>query len=192
GTPLSHGCVRLDEPTARKIFCGVRAGRSRVQVRGFARPRCDHPQLTREWESDIQYAARPTDGEDVSPILRRGILETRRMLESTFGRRNLRPADTGRLRAADVPHCTSRGAAPTADEARTYQPTTPGTPATPEQILAASGFDAHVLAFETALGGVGSLAALRRLATQQGRALWRAATTRAQAATGSTDDRPLY
>lgn len=34
GRPLSHGCVRVQEDTARRVFCGARRDVTRVEVRG--------------------------------------------------------------------------------------------------------------------------------------------------------------
>ena len=75
GTPLSHGCVRLNEAMAQKIYDGsvseqeVARSRRRVRptavtVRGLPTPRCDHPLLQREWARDFREAGtRPPDGE---------------------------------------------------------------------------------------------------------------------------------
>jgi pyrrolidone-carboxylate peptidase len=52
GTPLSHGCVRMSVDMARTIYCGSIIGRTRVEVRGFARPRCDNTTLQAEWAAD--------------------------------------------------------------------------------------------------------------------------------------------
>jgi pyrrolidone-carboxylate peptidase len=52
GTPLSHGCVRMDVNMAQKIYCGSMVGRTRVEVRGFARPRCNNTNLQAEWAAD--------------------------------------------------------------------------------------------------------------------------------------------
>lgn len=52
GTPLSHGCVRTSVEMARKVYCGSMTGRTRVEVRGFARPRCNHPAIQNEWLGD--------------------------------------------------------------------------------------------------------------------------------------------
>jgi hypothetical protein len=45
GTPLSHGCVRLNRSTAQTIFDGAVTGVTRVTVRNLAAPRCNHTTL---------------------------------------------------------------------------------------------------------------------------------------------------
>lgn len=112
GTPLSHGCVRLNEQTAKTIFCGVRQSRSRVDVRGFPRPRCDHPTLQREWMSDFTLAG--TDVPDGDPAQASSIREERRALNEAFGRR-LTVQELRGFTAADIPRCTSQAARPTAE-----------------------------------------------------------------------------
>jgi len=63
----------------------------------------------------------------------------------------------------------------------------------PRQLLAASGFDRFPPAFEAALGQATDLQAATQVVDAHGRALWQAATQRAQAANSpNTDDRPLY
>jgi pyrrolidone-carboxylate peptidase len=63
----------------------------------------------------------------------------------------------------------------------------------PGQLLAASGFDRFLPAFEAALQRATDLQAATRLVDAHGRALWQAATRRAQATSNAnTDDRPLY
>ena len=54
GTPLSHGCVRLERDTARKIFCGARQNDTKVQVQGFARPMCNHANLFKRMVRRLQ------------------------------------------------------------------------------------------------------------------------------------------
>lgn len=52
GTPLSHGCVRMNVDLARTIYCGSIAGKTQVEVRGFARPQCSNTNLQNEWTLD--------------------------------------------------------------------------------------------------------------------------------------------
>jgi hypothetical protein len=93
GTPLSHGCVRLDEDTARTIFDGAEERKTKVVVTGTAQPRCDHANLQKEWEKDFRDAgAKPPDGEalklytkDELEQLRRHTAETRGDLRSALG-----------------------------------------------------------------------------------------------------------
>ena len=98
GTPLSHGCVRLNEAMAQKIYDGsvseqeVARSRRRVRptavtVRGLPTPRCDHPLLQREWARDFREAGtRPPDGETSEARReRRSIARTRRTLRQALG-----------------------------------------------------------------------------------------------------------
>jgi len=82
GTPLSHGCVRLNEPMARTIYDGSVVNRTVVVVQNTPRPRCDHPLLQREWGGDFAQAGRrPPDGESPEAAReRRSIRRTRRQL----------------------------------------------------------------------------------------------------------------
>ena len=84
GTPLSHGCIRLNENTAQKIFCGSTEGRTKVLVRGFARPRCNHSKLINEWMMDFNTASQPLDGEEVDQRQRRSIRNARASLRRAY------------------------------------------------------------------------------------------------------------
>jgi hypothetical protein len=87
GTPLSHGCVRLNEDMARHIFEGARRARTVVEVIGTPRPRCDHPLLRREWANDFATAGTaPPDGETVAASRERHTIRTeRRALRGALG-----------------------------------------------------------------------------------------------------------
>jgi hypothetical protein len=88
GTPLSHGCVRLNRPMAQKIYEGAVPRRTKVEIRGLARPRCDYPMLQREWAGDFKTAgSTPPDGEPVAVRRRqeRSIRRTRRTLTRRLG-----------------------------------------------------------------------------------------------------------
>jgi hypothetical protein len=109
GTPLSHGCVRLNEAMAKKIFCGVRQNRTWVQVEGFARPQCDHENLRTEWLGDFAMGgldASKADGDD-----RKHILQTRKELNAAFGR-TLSVSEIQSLTEADIPRCTGKAPLP--------------------------------------------------------------------------------
>jgi pyrrolidone-carboxylate peptidase len=188
GTPLSHGCVRLHQAMAKKIFCGSRQRRTMVEVRGFARPRCDHPTLQHEWEDDFALAGR--DVPDGDPAMRRSILEERRALNDAFGRR-LGVQEIRGFTAADIPRCTATGARPTHEERALTTPVSP-TATAAAGILAASGFTRFGRTFMILLTSAGSVARARQIVQQQGRALWSAATARAQGRAADSDDRPLY
>jgi hypothetical protein len=209
GTPLSHGCVRLPLDTARHIFCGERQNRTMVEVRGFARPRCDHAQLQQEWRDDISNSAIPgSDGEEYRTIVRDG-----------YGH-DLSEAERADLLSGTSslplpPRCPSgrTGAPPTDEERRTLPSgstaarnvpdpvrpgrtaTVPGTvaPTAAQQILEDSSLERLIPRFTSALAGAGSLAAARRVVRREGRNLWDTATARARRRSGAdTDDRPLY
>jgi pyrrolidone-carboxylate peptidase len=62
GEPLSHGCVRLNEPMAIEIYCGAIPGITKVEVRGFSRPRCSDENLREQWLGDFRKAS-SKDGE---------------------------------------------------------------------------------------------------------------------------------
>lgn len=115
GTPLSHGCVRLNENMAKKVFCGVRQNRTWVQVQGFARPMCDHPTLRAEWAGDFAWGGRDLSDFDGDTASQNSILETRRMLRASFGRR-LSVEEIRRLGPDDIPRCTHRVTRPHSDE----------------------------------------------------------------------------
>jgi Domain of unknown function (DUF4157) len=108
GTPLSHGCVRLSEAMAKKIFCGARQYKTYVKVLGFARPKCDNATLQAEWLSDFQMAgmAKP-DGMTTADE----IAEARTELNSAFGR-TVKPDEFAKMTAADIPRCKSKAPLP--------------------------------------------------------------------------------
>lgn len=105
GTPLSHGCVRLNEALATKIFCNVRQNKTWVQVQGFARPMCDHDALRNEWLGDFSVGGSDlskADGETQAQIR-----ETRKELNAAFGR-TLSVSEIQALTADDIPRCTRK------------------------------------------------------------------------------------
>lgn len=198
GTPLSHGCVRLHEETAQKIFCGAQQNRTRVEVRGFARPDCDEPELQAEWRKDFESAgAQVSDGESpaIRDIIRQNRQESRRILRESYGREltdaEIAAGSTGSLA---IPRCRSRGANPTTEERRAVPETGGATwlPSTSSQLLASSGLERLLPTLSGALASAGSLARARTVAQTQGRALWAAATGRTAGLTPGDDDRPLY
>jgi uncharacterized protein DUF4157/L,D-transpeptidase-like protein len=116
GTPLSHGCIRLNHDMAVKIFCGSVDRRTQVQVINVARPMCDHQALQDEWLADFALAATdplPKDGE-----LRREVLEARRELKDAFGKTRT-PAQYGALTASDIPRCNLPAAPPVPQQSNT-------------------------------------------------------------------------
>lgn len=209
GTPLSHGCVRLNHDPAVKIWCGSRDGRTKVHVRGLARPRCDHPALQKEWLGDFREAGRtPKDGERFDAKTRAQIAETKQELEHALGvgerelgRRveSLRGAthdfayspkasDLAAVAAA-IPHCVPTE---TTEEARLGAATTSPAAGTPRAFIASAGFDTLIAPLERDYKSSKSRTGTQGVLRKHGRALWSAATARAQAATRDTDDRPLY
>lgn len=209
GTPLSHGCVRLPLETARRIFCGERQYQTKVEVRGFARPRCDSSRLKAEWLGDIQGTnIAGSDGEEYRKIVRDGYgrdltaqeKSDLRSGKSTLplpprcaaARRAPRPTaeeDLGRASRASQPRVVTDPARPGEDA------TVPGNFAAsfPQSLLTESGFEALVPRFVAALDQAGSLAAARQIVRREGRNLWTTATRRAQTRRNAdTDDRPLY
>jgi hypothetical protein len=210
GTPLSHGCVRMDHGPAVRIWCGSRPGRTTVHVTGLARPRCDHPALRREWLSDFRESvARPGDGEPpFDARRRRHIALTRRELRSALGvsdpeltRRMealrgrthdfaLPPSASDRAAAAaEIPRCLP---IETTEERRLGAPGAAPAPGTPRAFIAAAGFDARLGPLERDFRRSTDAASARRAVGRHGRALWEAATRRARGASADTDDRPLY
>jgi pyrrolidone-carboxylate peptidase len=208
GTPLSHGCVRLEPDTARKIFCGAKQNQTMVQVRGFARPKCDHSTLIDEWRGDFETAGKKPDGEDKG-----NILETRRMLRESMGVDDkelqktikdlelpepytlLEPAEEKKLSgrvAAKIPRCKGTGPRPTVEEARGVEPPLSGGTPAPMKILKASGFDGLSVPFQAALSGAGNAAGAMKIVREHGSKLWEKAVKRAQGASADQDDRPLY
>ena len=150
GTPLSHGCVRLHMDMARRIWCGV-TRKTRVHVRGFARPSCDWAALQSEWAGDgvsdpkaiprcKKSAAQPT-------------AEEARLYEY--------PSPAG-------PAQTTATAAPPAH----------GT--VPVQLLAASGFGKLFTDFRAGMEKAKNLAGARTVVDKRALDLWKAATARSQ------------
>ena len=120
GTPLSHGCVRLNESMAKTIFCGVRQNRTHVEVRGFARPSCEQGSLRREWEKDFRAGGRDISQLDGDRDAMASLRETHRMLKATFGR-ELTVDEIRALSADQIPRCSGR--APLPPGARVGMPT---------------------------------------------------------------------
>lgn len=103
GTPLSHGCVRLNEATAKKVFCNVRQNQTWVQVQGFARPSCDSANLQKEWSDDFLKG-----GMDLSKAdgdMQAEIREIRQELKAAFGRA-LSVDEIQKMTVDDIPRCT--------------------------------------------------------------------------------------
>jgi hypothetical protein len=102
GTPLSHGCVRLNPEFAKRIYPAVIEHVTKVIVRGTPRPRCNHDALKSEWEHDFAGAA-VADGEPISA-------ETRELIN------HMKLSLTGRgatykerLGKQEIPRCPTPG-----------------------------------------------------------------------------------
>ena len=109
GTPLSHGCVRMNHAMAKTIFCNVRQNRTWVQVHGFARPNCGHDGLRQEWLGDFAVGGADlskADGDTAAQIR-----ETRRELNAAFGR-TLTVDEIRALTADDIPRCSATAPLP--------------------------------------------------------------------------------
>jgi pyrrolidone-carboxylate peptidase len=217
GTPLSHGCVRLPIDTARHIFCGARQNATKVEVRGYARPDCKHPQLKEEWRKDIGNATLPgSDGEEYRTIVRDGYgrdlndedradllgnsptlplpprcLANRTAPVPTDEEKTGLPVPTSKPQSVPDP-AVERGLSK--PEERSGRAIVPGdvAPSMPQQILESSGFEATIPAFIKALSRSSSLTSARTVVRAQGQALWEKARKRAQSGSADTDDRPLY
>jgi hypothetical protein len=213
GTPLSHGCVRLNEAMARRIFGGAVVGRTRVRVRNLARPRCDHPALQREWVGDFREAgSRPPDGDAVNFMTGRRYTRAerrriRRHIDITRGemRSALGVDSAGLDRVLDELNRETGGlATSTADEAaatlgavarripRCVPTVTTEEARVPDATAAglAGTQSRRVRAFERAMRATGSQRVARRAVERAGRDLWEWATGQARA--GAADDRLLY
>jgi len=196
GTPLSHGCVRLPEETAHDIFCGARQHQTRVEVRGFARPDCDEPELRAEWRKDFQSAgATVTDGErpEIARIIQSNRRESRRILGEAYGRTMSDPEIAAGGRGSfDIPRCQMQGAGPSPEAARSVPETGAGAnvPSTSSELLARSGLESLIPTLANALDRARSVAAARSAAESIGRTLWSSATAAARG--GRSDDRPSY
>jgi pyrrolidone-carboxylate peptidase len=183
GTPLSHGCVRMNKPMAVRLFCGARQNQTIVHIRHLARPMCDHPALQKEWLNDFALAGTdplPPDGDRT----RASILTERMALESAFGRK-LTPAETAAFTAADIPRCRIA----TVEEERSGRA---GDKSEPEQILKGSGFGRRVAKFELDLAKVNGPRTADAAVRKHAGELWNAAVARAQGSAADTDDRPVY
>jgi hypothetical protein len=103
GTPLSHGCVRLNASFAERLYAGVRERVTRVIVKNVPRPRCDHGPLQTEWKHDFSGAS-VDDGEKVSKETRELINHMRMAL----GAKQYKE----RLAAGTIPRCASPSGRP--------------------------------------------------------------------------------
>ncbi|MBL7745890.1 MAG: DUF4157 domain-containing protein [Chitinophagaceae bacterium] len=197
GEPLSHGCVRMEEATAKKIFCGARRNQTQVRVQGFARPYCASPNLQAEWLDDIGTAQTPTPGLAADVVA--GIREVRKTLRSSFGVNDtaLNPLiagiNPGNI-ASRIPRCSTTAAATAAPASSTTEEQQVFTQANNISHLMVV-FAQQMIALEAALRSSASLIAAQTVVSNSGTNLWQAALSRAQhlpAVAGQMDDQPLY
>ncbi len=190
GTPLSHGCVRMDHDMAVKIYCGAIAGATRVEVRGFARPRCSNATLVNEWINDFSGATPRNDGDPSNRELRSELIhhmglgrgeDAQQALDTRIAgmRDPTTQAIDPALGAAAIPRCS--GVSGLGTEIERLQRTNPSmlnqTAAT---------------AFRTNLGLAANLRAATAAVQQAGTDLWTSAHGSTTAGRLSVDDRPLY
>ncbi|PWB58136.1 MAG: hypothetical protein C3F18_03025 [Nitrosomonadales bacterium] len=200
GTPLSHGCVRLNRPMAQIIFDGSRVGITRVRVENLARPLCQDTALQNEWSDDFTTAgSTPPDGETVNPFtgrrltraqiaqMRHSIQETRQELRSAIG------VDEAGL---DIELAAVRGGASIVSKIPRCVPAL-----TREEQQVPSARSAGFLTSRATNTAAALMAALNRARTaaraeqvvrQAGERLWQNATASARAGGAGTDDRQLY
>ena len=201
GTPLSHGCVRLQSKDAELIFRGAVVGVTKVKVQNLAKPRCENTTLQAEWQGDYNTAgSKRLDGSSIDPDTGKGYSkkdiadhnrnrkDERDALKSAFG-----VDDTGLDKEIDAVNVAKQPLAPRIPRCVPAQ--TQEEAQTPK--AKASGFlqaDAEKIAlkFSKALTGTGSAAKAEKLVRQTGEALWQKATADARAGGAGSDDRQLY
>lgn len=200
GTPLSHGCVRMNTAMAQTIYDGTRVGLTRVRVQGLARPSCSNTTLQNEWSGDFSSAGTtPPDGTTIDPFLgrrltpievareRNHIRESREELRNAYGVNDagldteLATVQGGASIVSRIPRCLP---ALTTEEQQVPAAQTSG--------LLTAGSTTSATTFTTALSAVRSEASAVLLVQQTGEQLWQAATAAARAGGGGSDDRQLY
>jgi pyrrolidone-carboxylate peptidase len=184
GTPLSHGCVRLSEANAQRIFCSVKQWTTMVQVKNEAKPSCASANLQAEWANDFATAARSPDGEDADT--QQNIRETRTELASAYGK-SRPPEEYAKLTAKDIPRCVQR----TVEEDRLTQPNTPGG-VTGQSLVAGTPEEGIANQFATAYAATATAADAQTVTRQKGGQLWQTARASVHGSTTVKNDRPLY
>ncbi len=200
GTPLSHGCVRMNTAMAQTIYDGTRVGVTRVRVQGLARPSCTNTNLQNEWSGDFSSAGTtPPDGTTIDPMLgrrltptevtqeRNHIRESREELRNAYGVNDagldteLATVQGGASIVSRIPRCVP---ALTTEEQQVPAAQTSG--------FLTTGATTTATAFTTALSALRSEASAVQLVQQTGEQLWQAATAAARAGGSGSDDRQLY
>jgi hypothetical protein len=95
GTPLSHGCVRLNASFAKKIYPAVVEHATRVLVHGTPRPRCNHGTLQSEWADDFSGAAKPDGDSELIKHMEKALGKGKKFDEA--------------MKKKVIPNCPSRG-----------------------------------------------------------------------------------
>lgn len=221
GTPLSHGCVRLNEPMAKKIYDGVidtgpSSRRTQVEIRGLARPRCNWPALQAEWAGDFRTAGSSVDdGEppDIQQQQRASINRQRATEREIYGISDeelTQQIEQLTQQAGELPYAGSiwgersrrvstlnrlgpvGNIIPRCLATQTVEERRLASGNTPSSILQTSTFDRYAAPFQNDLGRARNLASAEQVVIRHGRKLWQEAVSRAQRQQADTDDRPLY
>jgi pyrrolidone-carboxylate peptidase len=221
GTPLSHGCVRLHEPMAKKIYHGViatgaSAKRTQVEVKGLARPRCNWPALQTEWAGDLRTAGSEVDDGEPTNVQQqqRDRINKQRATEReifniddaalTQQIENLQQQTGGIPSAGSIWGSHSHRVStlgrigpitdiiPRCVATQTVEERRLTTSNTPALILKQNKFNAFATPFQKALKKSKNFSAAEKAVRLHAQALWQAAVARAQSQPANTDDRPLY
>jgi hypothetical protein len=177
GSPLSHGCVRMNDADAHAIFDGARPGRTTVHVTGVPTPLCAKASLQREWSGDFNTAGtEPRDGEERTALRSAyGVDDAGLTTELAAAGSPATPASV----AARIPRCLPGPGKEERDLAAAPAGTVPAT--------------AGLGGFTQRLRQAGSMREAEAATRLFGQSLWQSARARAQRARNpDLDDRPLY
>ncbi len=177
GTPLSHGCVRLNPKMAKLIYEGSVKDQTQVKVKGLARPRCNWPALKREWAGDFRNASfNIVDGESPEALIKI-VKRQREKLQWAFNIND--NALTERLNEIEKNHDIPRCFTTKTDEEQRLQR------AEPQEILKNTKFERSIAPFKKALKNTFSPKGARAVVKQRAKILWNKALK-------EPDDRALY
>lgn len=200
GTPLSHGCVRLDTKMAKIIFDGARVGVTKVKVEGLAKPQCANSTLQSEWEDDFKDAGKkPPDGTMINPATKKKFTATEIARETSHikeTRKEMRSALGVNDKGLDAEVAAVAGGASVLSKIPRCVPAlTLEEKSIPS--AQASGFlgaDASKTssAFAKGLSATKNEKAAEALVKKTGEDLWNDATAAAKKGGAGTDDRQLY
>jgi pyrrolidone-carboxylate peptidase len=200
GTPLSHGCVRLNESMAQIIFEGSREQVTKVKVTGLAKPKCGSATLQAEWEGDFTRAgSKPPDGTMINPQTKKNytkkeIAREKQHIEES--RKEMKSALAVEEKGLDAEIASRVGGAPILSK---IPRCVPALTVEEQKIPAAqaSGFletDAAKAssAFTKKLAATKNAKSAEAVVKQSAEDLWQAATSAAKGGGAGTDDRQLY